>query len=121
MDANNNLLLGLQNGILQVACEKGSLKAGYDFDESPAEEEARLEIDRTMEEMQNIIVTRTQTGRMHWDTPQKKQRKDRYSSVLIGYYQAYSYMESLHKPPKSSNWILVLIKYLEIKNVIQEK
>lgn len=98
MDANNNLLLGLQNGTLQIACEKGSLKHGSDFEENVLEEEARREIDKTMEEMQNIVVTRTPTGRMHWDTPQKNQRKDRYSAVLIGYDQAYSYIENLHKP-----------------------
>lgn len=97
-DANNNLLLGLQNGMLQIAGEKGSLKNASDFDETPDEEAARREIDKTIEEMQNIIVTRTQTGRMHWDTPQKHQRKDRYSSVLIGYDQAYSYLDNINKP-----------------------
>ena len=97
-DANNNLLLGLQNGMLQIAGEKGSLKNANDFDETPDEESARREIDKTIEEMQNIIVTRTQTGRMHWDTPQKHQRKDRYSSVLIGYDQAYSYLDNINKP-----------------------
>lgn len=97
-DANNNLLLGLQNGTLQIAGEKGSLKNGSDFDETPDEEAARREIDKTIEEMQNIVVTRTQTGRMHWDTPQKHQRKDRYSAVLIGYDQAYSYLDNINKP-----------------------
>ena len=97
-DANNNLLLGLQNGTLQIAGEKGSLKNGSDFEETPDEEAARREIDKTIEEMQNIVVTRTQTGRMHWDTPQKHQRKDRYSSVLIGYDQAYSYLDNINKP-----------------------
>ena len=97
-DANNNLLLGLQNGTLQIAGEKGSLKSGGDFEETPEEEEARREIDKTIEEMQNIVVTRTQTGRMHWDTPQKRQRKDRYSAVLIGYDQAYSYLDNINKP-----------------------
>lgn len=97
-DANNNLLLGLQNGTLQIACEKGSLKSCGDFEETPEEESARREIDKTIEEMQNIIVTRTQTGRMHWDTPNKRQRKDRYSSVLIGYDQAYSYLDNINKP-----------------------
>lgn len=96
--ANNNLLLGLQNGTLQLPSEKGSLKNASDFDESPDEESARREIDKTLEEMQNIIVTRTQSGRAHWGTPQKRQRKDRYSAVLIGYSQAYSYLENLNKP-----------------------
>lgn len=97
-DANNNLLLGLQNGTLQIAGEKGSLKSCGDFNETPEEEAARREIDKTIEEMQNIVVTRTPTGRMHWDTPQKRQRKDRYSSVLIGYDQAYSYLDNINKP-----------------------
>lgn len=97
-DANNNLLLGLQNGTLQIAGEKGSLKNATDFNETPEEEAARREIDKTIEEMQNIIVTRTQTGRMHWDTPQRRQRKDRYSAVLIGYDQAYSYLDNINKP-----------------------
>jgi hypothetical protein len=97
-EANNNLLLGLQNGMIQIACEKGALKTGNDFDENPEEESARIEITKTIEEMQNIVVTRTQTGRAHWDTQQKSQRKDRYSAVLIGYDLAYTYLDNINKP-----------------------
>lgn len=107
-NANNNMLLGLQNGTFQIACEKGALRGeSSNYDESPEEEIMRKEIDRTLEEMQNIVVTRTSTGRMHWDTPHRNQRKDRYSAVLIGYDAAYNYIDNLTKPQKltSGFWI----------------
>lgn len=100
-NANNNMLLGLQNGTFQIASEKGKLKnISGDYDENSIEEEMRREIDRTIEEIQNIVVTRTNVGRMHWDTPHRNQRKDRYSAVLMGYDAAYYYIDNLTKPQK---------------------
>lgn len=97
-NSNHNLLLGLQNGMLQIACSKGVLKGGAE-EESTEEEIMYKEIDRTLDEIQNVVVTLTpSSGRMHWDTPQKNQRKDRYSAVLIGFDMAYSYIENMNKP-----------------------
>lgn len=99
-NSNHNLLLGLHDGTLQIATDKGSLKEATDYNETPEEEESRIEIDNTITEIQNIVVTKTPSGRMHWDTPHKNQRKDRYSAVLIGYDMAYSYIENMNKPQK---------------------
>lgn len=97
-NANHNLLLALQNGSLLFPCEKGMLECCHE-EESTEDEIMYKEILNTMDEMQNIVVTLTpSSGRMHWDTPQKNQRKDRYSAVLIGYDLAYNYLENLNKP-----------------------
>jgi hypothetical protein len=94
-DANHNLLSGLQHGILKIASPVGLVP---NVQSTPAHEDADEEIDKTLDEMQNIVVSVTSTGRMRWDTPMKTQRKDRYSAVLIAYYMAHSYLESLGKP-----------------------
>ena len=70
---------------------------------TPFQEEMDEEIEKTLGEMQNIVITVTQSGRMHWDTPMKHQRKDRYSSVIIGYQLAYDYVESFNKPTSLAN------------------
>ncbi|MCK9279285.1 MAG: hypothetical protein M0P71_01465 [Melioribacteraceae bacterium] len=97
-NANHNLLLSLQNGTLLFPCEKGLLTNCHD-EESTEDELMYKQILETMNEIQNIVVTLTPgSGRMHWDTPQKKQRKDRYSAVLIGHDLAYNYLENINKP-----------------------
>lgn len=97
-NANNSMLLGLQNGTFLLPCEKGALRNTDDYDETSEEESARIEIDKTIEEIQNIVVTRTQSSKMHWDTPTKRQRKDRYSATLIFYDLARSYLNNVNKP-----------------------
>jgi hypothetical protein len=92
--SNHNLLSALQHGELKIAapppCGKETL--------TPALELADEEIEQTLEEMQNIVVKVTPTGRMHWDTPMKNQKKDRYSAALIGYHMASSYLQMINKP-----------------------
>ena len=90
--ANHAVLSGLQHGDFKIAA------IPLHDTVTPKEEEMDEEIEQTLGEMQNIIVTVTQSGRMHWDTPMKHQRKDRYSSVIIGYKLAYDYIESFNKP-----------------------
>jgi intein/homing endonuclease len=97
-DANHNLLLAFQNSSLEFPVEKGALISSDSYDETPEEEIAYMEIKQLIEELQNIITKFTPTGRMQWDTAHKKQRKDRYSALLIGYDMANSYLSSLNKP-----------------------
>ena len=97
-DSNHNLLLSLQNGSFEIPCEKGALLKSDSYVETFEEEEAYKEIEKTIDEMQNIVIKTTTTGRMHWDTPQKKQKKDRYSATLIGHDMAYMYINNLEKP-----------------------
>lgn len=94
-DANHNLLSALQHGSLRIAspcpCNTSDIW-------TQEKEDADEQIDKTIEEIQNIVVTLTQNGRMHWDTPVKNQRKDRYTSVLIAHYMAHAYLEAFNKP-----------------------
>lgn len=84
-DANHNLLSGLQHGKLFIAAKPGFVEGGSvwtgDLDDADEEIEAALS------EMSTIVVTQA-GSRMRWDTPQKKQRKDRYSAILVGYNAA---------------------------------
>lgn len=50
----------------------------------PMHDEAAEEIEATLVEASSIITT-ARGNRMHWDTPQKNQRKDRYTAMLLGY------------------------------------
>lgn len=106
-DANHNLLLAFQNSSLELPVEKGALISSDSYDETPEEEMAHAEIKQLVEELQNIITKFTPTGRMQWDTAHKKQRKDRYSALLIGYDMANSYLSSLNKPQQlaSGFWL----------------
>jgi hypothetical protein len=99
-DANHNLLLAFQNGSIELPVEKGALSSSENYEETTEEEEAYSEIKETIDELQNIVVKFTPTGRMHWDTPQKKQRKDRYSALLMGHDMANSYLDGLGQPQK---------------------
>jgi hypothetical protein len=74
-DANHNLLLSLQNGSFEIACEKSSIIKADIETETYEDEKAYYEIIKTIDEMQNIVIKTTATGRMHWDTPQRKQKK----------------------------------------------
>lgn len=96
-DANHDLLLGMQDGTFRMPVEKSCIPGCHD-PETTADDLAYEEIEKTIDEFQNIVVKFTQNGRMHWDTPQKRQRKDRYTAVLIAYSQALSYLENLQKP-----------------------
>ena len=106
-DANHNLLLAFQNGALELPVEKGALISSSEYDETPEEENAYAEVKALIDELQNIMVKFTPSGRMQWDTAQRKQRKDRYSALMIGYDMAYSYLEDLNKPQQlaSGFWL----------------
>jgi hypothetical protein len=96
-DGNHNLLSGLQHGDFTIAAPPpcGNEKL------TPERELADEEIERTLDEMQNIIVKVTPAaGRMHWDTPMKHHKKDRYSAVLVAHIMAHGYLESANKPIK---------------------
>lgn len=94
-DANNNLLSALQHGRLQIAA-KAPLEGQIWTQEL---EDASDEIERTVSEMSNIVTTMA-GSRMHWDTPTKKMRKDRYSAVLIGFNAAEKIL-GMHNKPQS--------------------
>lgn len=44
------------------------------------------EIEELKKELQNIVVTVTGQGFMHFDTPSKRQHKDRYSAMLLAHW-----------------------------------
>jgi hypothetical protein len=46
---------------------------------------------KTINELQSIVMTATKTGVLHFDTPGKHQRKDRYSALLIAHKMAYDF------------------------------
>lgn len=92
--SNHNLLSSLQHGELKIAAPPPC--GGETI--TPELELADEEIEQTLEEMQNIVVKSTATGKMHWDTSTKAQKKDRYSAALIGYHMASSYLLSINKP-----------------------
>lgn len=61
----------------------------------PEMDDADEEITQTLNEMATI-VTSAAGNRLHWDTPTKTMRKDRYSAVIIGYYAAKAVLNDLH-------------------------
>lgn len=83
-DANHNLLSGLQHGRLRIAALPENVP---NIIWTPELEEADIELESALVEISSIVTS--QAGdRIHWDTPTKTQRKDRYSSILIGYNAA---------------------------------
>jgi hypothetical protein len=96
-DANHNMKLMLETGMLQMPCLEDLLDGPQD--QSAEMLAAMAEISQTVREIQNIVVTMTEKrGNMHWDSPSKKHRKDRYSAVLIGCDRAYTFIKDANKP-----------------------
>ena len=93
-DANHDMLSGLQHGTFKIAstppCDGETC--------TPAKEDADEQVLKTLEEVQNIVVSVTGHGRMHWDTPMKHQRKDRYSAALIAHAMGRDYIRATEKP-----------------------
>ncbi|MGQ4893453.1 MAG: LAGLIDADG family homing endonuclease [Candidatus Njordarchaeia archaeon] len=100
-NANHNMKMALEHGILEFPNPQ------LEGDITAEEELAWTEFRYMLDEIQNIIVRFTKSGKMHWDTPSKKQRKDRYSALLIAFAHAYDLMESVNKPQKLAigGWI----------------
>ncbi len=92
-DANHNLLSGIQHGKLHIASIPPIPGEVWTQDK----EDADKEIEETLVEMSSIIITQV-GSRMHWDTPTKSQRKDRYSAVLIGYDAALVVLGNHNRP-----------------------
>ena len=95
-DANNALLSGLQHGRLQIAAKAHTVP---NLIWTPEIDDADEEMERALTEWSSIIVTAS-GSRMHWDTPTKTMRKDRYSAILIGFNAAERVLAN-HKKPKS--------------------
>jgi hypothetical protein len=94
-DANHNLLSDIQRGVMTIPTKCPNTE---EFPISTEVDDADAEISMFLQEIQNVVVTTTKAGRMHWDTPTKKQKKDRYSAVLIGHSIAAKYIHELDKP-----------------------
>lgn len=79
------------------------------------EEEVHAEIDEQINEMVNIVITRTKSGVEHFDMPDMSQnstlnviqRKDRYSALLLSTYAARSLLSEEKKEivPFAGGWL----------------
>jgi intein/homing endonuclease len=78
-NANFTLRQGLESGRLLIPCNEVSGEIW-----TPDIGKAEQEIEDTITEMSSII-TLPVGGRVRWDTPTRRQKKDRYSAVLVGY------------------------------------
>ena len=92
-DANHNLLSGIQHGRLQIASVPPVPGEIWTQEKEDADEE----INHTLTEIASITISQLGT-RMHWDTPTKSQRKDRYSAVLLGYDAALFVLNTNNSP-----------------------
>lgn len=95
-DANFNLLSGIQHGLMKIASVPANVGNVL---WTPELEDADEEMEGALLEMSSIIVT-SAGSRMHWDTPTKNQRKDRYSAVLIGYNAALKVLKDGARGPQ---------------------
>jgi len=94
-NANFNLLAALQGGKMKIAATPPV--EGHCPLWTQDLEDADTEMEQTLVEISSIVLTSTGT-RMHWDTPSKHQRKDRYSAVLIGVDAALDVLNRYGKP-----------------------
>ncbi len=51
-----------------------------------------------IEEVQSIVMTATPSGALHFDTPKRGMKKDRYSALLLAHKCAHEYITSLYQP-----------------------
>ncbi len=63
-------------------------------DASNVEDTMLDEFIKLIDELQSIVMTATPTGMLHFDTPSRHMRKDRYSALLIAHKVAYDYIKS---------------------------
>jgi hypothetical protein len=84
-EANHGLLSSLERKEYVFPTPLGTEDL-FNKTEKEAEEleDQETEILATKNEIINIVLTQTTKGSPHWDTPQKRQRKDRYTAVLGG-------------------------------------
>lgn len=94
-DANHNLLAALQRGDLKIASQIPVANHVPLWTQDL--EDADKEIDKTIAEMSNVVVS-SAGQRLRWDTPTKEQRKDRYSAVLIGFDAASELLDQHARP-----------------------
>lgn len=102
-DANEGLLSAIQHRRMLIASStipQNEIYMGEAWDKADAEMEA------TMVEMSTIVVT-ISGNRMHWDTPQANQRKDRYTAVLLGFDAARQLAGTTNKPKRlaTGGWL----------------
>lgn len=79
--ANEGMLSALQHGTLEIAAPHPISTEVWG---GPEADKADYEISQTLNELASII-TSLHGNRIHWDTPQGSQRKDRYSAMLLGF------------------------------------
>jgi len=98
-NANFNLKSGLEHKRLAIAAKSPVPGQIYkSLEDAEMYDEADEEIEAALTEWSSIVTTAA-GARMHWDTPTKTMRKDRYSAILIGFDAAERVM-ALHKRPK---------------------
>lgn len=82
-DTNFGLLSAMQHGQVRIASNPNMVTEVW----TPKAEEMDAEMEEALKEISSIVVSPA-GQRMRWDTPTEKQRKDRYSAVLIGFSAA---------------------------------
>jgi len=87
-EANHCLLNGLEHGNLMLPRKLGpdDLKSIPSL-ESKGLNKIEAAVLKLQIQLQSIVVTKTAKGFAHWDTLQKKDKKDLYSALLVGYYE----------------------------------
>lgn len=86
-DANNNLLAAFEKGHLVFASGLEMVENISMLSESYLKfaEYQDIEFISSKRELSRIVVTLTKSGVPHWDTEGGRERKDRYSAILIAY------------------------------------
>lgn len=90
---------------------KLDLSADEGIEQASTIEEVIKEIEEMKNELSSIVMTQTETGREHWDTPDQKtgskkgygMRKDRYSALLMA--NALAKKIGLNKPTLSFDYV----------------
>ncbi len=98
-DANFALLGAIQHGRMEIAAKPPIKGEDYSLVEQDMQAEADEEIEKALAEWASIIVS-PHGSRMHWDTPTKTMRKDRYSAILLGFDAANELLNTYNRPQK---------------------
>jgi len=71
------------------------------------DEEMLFEYFRQLEELQSIVMTATKAGSLHFDTPNQRMRKDRYTSLLIAHKVCSDFIKAsfVQKELVSGGWL----------------
>ncbi len=91
--ANEGMRSALEHGRMLVAAEGPVPGEVWE----PAMDFAGDELEKAISEISSIITT-ARGNRLHWDTPQKNQKKDRYTATLLGYDAARQYIDDIENP-----------------------